>query len=68
MLSNTEKIAINTAMSIGDPYTRDNITIFPLPTGEYCIQKMDGPVTEENRVITQNWGEALRSFERFLEG
>lgn len=66
-LSKEEKIAASTAMVIGDTFKRGNVLLFPLLPGEYCVQKADGPVTDENRVITRSWVKALSSFERFLD-
>ena len=54
-------------MVIGDTFKRSNVLLFPLLPGEYCVQKADGPVTDENRVITRSWVKALSSFERFLD-
>lgn len=65
-LSKEERIAASTAMVIGDTFKRGDVLLFPLLPGEYCVQKMDGPVTDKNRIITRSWIEALSSFERFL--
>ena len=66
-LSKEEKIAASTAMITGDIFKRGSVLLFPLFPGEYSVQKTDGPVTDENQVITRSWTKALSSFERFLE-
>lgn len=65
-LSMEAKNSASTAVIIGDTFKRGNVLLFPLLPGEYCVQKMDGPVTDKNRVITRSWAEALSSFEQFL--
>lgn len=65
-LSMEEKNAASTAVIIGDTFKRGNVLLFPLFPGEYCVQKMDGPVTDKNRVITRSWAKALSCFEQFL--
>lgn len=64
-LSNHDKLTASIAMLHGDQFTRGNVLMFPLLPGEYCIQKTSGPVSEENRVITTSWAEAISAFERF---
>ncbi len=65
--TNEEKLAASTAMLRGDAFTRENVTLFPLD-GEYCVQKMEGPVSDKNRVITRSWDKALKAFEMFTQG
>lgn len=66
-LSNEEKLSASIAMLQGNNFKRGDVLLFPLSPGEYCVQKMNGPVSEENRVITTSWSEAVSAFERFLE-
>ncbi len=66
-LTNDEKLAMSTAILRGDTFRRDSIILYQIDPGEYCVQKMDGPVTDRNRIITRSWDEALLNFELFLE-
>ena len=66
-LTNDEKLAMSTAILRGDTFRRDSIILYQIDPGEYCVQKMDGPVTDRNRVITRSWDEALLNFELFLD-
>lgn len=66
-LTNDEKLAMSTAILLGDTFKKGDVLLFPLDPGEYCVQKMDGPVTDRNRIITRSWDEALLNFELFLE-
>ena len=65
-MTNDEKLAMSTAILRGDTFKKGEILLFPLAPGEYCVQKMDGSVTDENRIITRSWDEALLNFELFL--
>lgn len=65
-LSMEEKIAASTAMVKGDTFKKKDVLLFPLLPGEYCVQKAVGPVTDNNRIITRHWSEAIFQFERFL--
>lgn len=65
--TNDEKLAMSTAILRGDTFKKGDVLLFPLDPGEYCVQKMDGPVTSRNRIITRSWDEALLNFELFLE-
>ncbi len=64
-LTNTEKLQASRALLCGDHFVRNNVLLFMIDPGEYCVQKMDGPVTSENRIITRSWAEALNGFEAF---
>lgn len=64
-LTNDEKFKASCAIMRGDQFTRGDVLLFMIDPGEYCVQKMDGPVTSSNRVITRSWEEALCSFEAF---
>lgn len=64
-LSNEDKLSASIAMQQGDNFTRGDVLMFPLLPGEYCVQKMAGPVSGENRVITTSWVDAIYAFERF---
>lgn len=66
-LSNDDKLSASIAMQKGNNFTRGDVLLFPLLPGEYCVQKMNGPVSEENRVITTSWAEAISAFEKFWE-
>ena len=66
-LTDDEKLTISTAIHRGDTFKKGDVLLFPLAPGEYCVQKMDGPVTDKNRIITQSWNEALLNFELFLD-
>ena len=66
-LTNDEKLEMSTAILRGDTFKKGDVLLFPLDPGEYCVQKMDGAVTNRNRVITRSWDEALLNFELFLE-
>lgn len=66
-LTNDEKLAMSTAILRGDTFRRDSIILYQIDPGEYCVQKMDGPVTDRNRIITRSWDEALLNFELFLD-
>lgn len=66
-LTNDEKLEMSTAILRGDTFKKGDILLFPLDLGEYCVQKMDGPVTDRNRIITRSWDEALLNFELFLD-
>ena len=64
-LNNNYNLFASCALLRGDHFVRNNVLLFMIDPGEYCVQKMDGPVTAENRVITRSWAEALNSFETF---
>lgn len=66
-LTNNEKLAMSTAILRGDTFKKGDVLLFPLDPGEYCVQKMDGPVTGRNRIITRSWNEALLNFELLLD-
>ena len=66
-LTNDEKLAMSTAILRGDTFKKGEVILFPLDPGEYCVQKMDGAVTDKNRIITRSWDEALLKFELFLD-
>lgn len=66
-LTNEQKLALSVAMLQGDQYVIGDAMMFPLSPTEYCVQKMAGPVTDENRIITKSWDEALKAFEAFLD-
>ena len=65
-LTNDEKLAMSIAILQGDTFKKGEVLLFPLDPGEYCVQKMDGAVTDKNRIITRSWDEALLKFELFL--
>ncbi len=65
-LTREDKFEASTAMCRGDTFRRGNVILFPFD-GEYCVQKTIGPVTNENRIITRSWDEALNAFEMFTE-
>lgn len=65
-LTNDEKLAMSIAILQGNTFKKGEVLLFPLDPGEYCVQKMDGSVTDENRIITRSWDEALLKFELFL--
>lgn len=67
VLTNDEKLAMSIAILQSNTFRKGDVLLFPLAPGEYCVQKMDGPVTDENRVITRSWDEALLNFELFLD-
>lgn len=66
-LTDDEKLAISIAIHRSDTFRKGDVLLFPLDPGEYCVQKMDGPVTDKNRIITRSWDEALLNFELFLD-
>lgn len=66
-LTNDEKLAMSIAILQGDTFKKGEVLLFPLDPGEYCVQKMDGAVTDKNRIITRSWDEALLKFELFLD-
>lgn len=66
-LSNEDKLSASIAMQQGDTFKRGDVLLFPLLPTEYCVQKTNGPVTGENRVITTSWSEAISAFEKFWE-
>ena len=66
-LTNKDKYEASTAMCRGDTFHRGDVILFPLD-GEYCVQRTVGPVSDENRIITKSWDEALNAFEMLSEG
>jgi hypothetical protein len=66
LLTNEDKLEASIAMCQGDTFRRGNVILLPLDS-EYCVQKTIGPVSNENRVITRSWTEALNAFEKFTE-
>lgn len=64
-LTTEDKITASCAVLCGDSFTRGNVTMFMIDR-DYCVQKMDGAPSSENRVITDRWSEALHAFEAFL--
>lgn len=65
-LTNKDKYEASTAMCRGDTFHRGDVILFPLD-GEYCVQRTVGPVSDENRIITKSWDEALNAFEMLSE-
>lgn len=65
-LSNEDRLSASITVRDGDIFKRGNVLLFPLLSGEYCAQKIDGPISNENRIITQSWSQVLSAFEHFL--